>query len=94
LLRKKNRVKQEVLLDYYKLPAYIKGEGGNQIFKKLEVISREQIKSITPLGHEIACDDGQETPKGSVLGDTSLYWPSPYGLTSIDFFARDQTLKI
>ena len=29
LMRKKNRVKQEILLDFYKLPAYIQGEGGD-----------------------------------------------------------------
>ena len=46
---------------------------------------------MTPVGHEIACDDGidSQLDKKSTLGDTSLYWPSSYGLTSLDFFARD-----
>lgn len=60
-MRKKAKVKQEVLLDHYKLPGYIEGEGGSAIFKKFEIMSREQIKSITSLGHEIACDDGPDS---------------------------------
>ena len=40
-MRKKARVKQEVLLDHFKLPGYIQGEGGSAIFKKIEVMSRE-----------------------------------------------------
>ena len=41
LIRKKDRVKQEVLYDHYKLPGFIKGEGGDQIFKKINVMSRD-----------------------------------------------------
>ena len=35
LMRKKAKIKQEPLLDFYKLPAFIRGEGGEQIFKLL-----------------------------------------------------------
>ena len=93
LVRKSEKVKMENLLHHYKLPSWLMNEGGDQIFKKMEVMSREQIKSMTSLGHDIANDEGPENSesRGSVLGDTSLYWPSPYGLTSIDFYARDQS---
>jgi len=93
-IRKNQKVKQEVLLHHYKLPGFILGEGGDRIFKNMSVMSREQAKSITQVGHELTGEDENEEPSSSVLGDMSLYWPSPYGLTSIDFFSRDPSLKI
>ena len=96
LIRKKEKVKQETLLHHYKLPGFIKGEGGDKIFKAMQHISRSEIKNLNKVGQELACDDGfdDNNSKGSVLGDICLYWPSQYGLTSIDFFARDWSLQI
>mmetsp|Transcript_9387 Transcript_9387/g.12782 ORF Transcript_9387/g.12782 Transcript_9387/m.12782 type:complete len:187 (+) Transcript_9387:1488-2048(+) len=96
LLRKKEKVKQENLLHHYKLPGFIMGAGGNQIFNNMTVMSRAQAKSITPVAHELTQEDEQDEQQknSSVLGDMCLYWPSPYGLTSIDFFARDPSVNI
>ena len=59
-------------------------------------MSRKEYKSMNATGHEIQFEDSIASTerKASILGDMSLYWPSPYGLTSIDFYAKDQSLKI
>ena len=44
-IRKKLKVKQEILFEHYKLPGWIKGKGGDMIFKNFEVRSRKEIKS-------------------------------------------------
>ena len=91
MIRKKEKVKQEVLLHHYKLPSWLSGDGGDQIFKKMEIMSRKEYKSMNSTGHEIAYGEtiASTERKSSILGDMSLYWPSPYGLTSIDFYSKD-----
>ena len=41
LIRKKEKSKMNVLVEYYKLPNYIKGSGGEMIFGNLAIKSRK-----------------------------------------------------
>jgi len=92
---RKSKLKLETLRYDYKLPSYIMSSGGNSIISNLMVMSRAQAKEVTKtVSHELTQDDEQENEAQTALGDMSLYWPSPYGLTSIDFFARDPSLNI
>ena len=93
--------KQDFLNVNYKLPDYIKGAGGDFIFKQLSVKSRKEIAELQAMGHEIRKSIQEQNVEGSqlsqktMLGDMSLYWPCPYGSgwTCVDFFPRDPNMK-
>ena len=46
MIRKKEKSKLNVLLEYYKLPNYVKGPGGEMIFGKLEIKSRKEFVDL------------------------------------------------
>lgn len=97
-IRKKLKVKQEVLFEHYKLPGWIKGSGGKMIFKKLQVKKREDIKSMMSVGHDLESEseyEGQPKDKQdkSGLSDMCLYWQSPYGLTVVDHLVKDPSFE-
>ena len=46
MIRKKEKSKLNVLLEYYKLPNYLKGSGGDMIFSKIAVKSRKEMEEL------------------------------------------------
>ena len=43
MLPKKTKTRQEPLLEHYKLPKFLKGIGGDEIFRNMEAKSRKEI---------------------------------------------------
>ena len=102
MIRKKEKSKLNILIEHFKLPNYLKGIGGDLIFKQLAVKSRKEIANLQSISHEISStghgndkEFAQLSPETS-LGDMSLYWPCPYGSgwTSVDFLSREPNVKI
>jgi hypothetical protein len=56
-IRKKSKVKQEVLFEHYKLPGWLKGEGGKMILSKLQVMSRTEVRSMMSVGHDLESEN-------------------------------------
>jgi hypothetical protein len=95
-IRKKMKVKQEVLFEHYKLPGWLKASGGHMIFKKLQIMSRAEIKGLMSVGHDIDTESEdlqRPKPDKSGLSDMCLYWPSAYGLTVVDHLPKDPSFE-
>ena len=43
MLPKKTKTRQDPLLEHYKLPKFLKGIGGDEIFRNMEAKSRKEI---------------------------------------------------
>ena len=95
MLPKKQKTRQEPLLEHFKLPKFLKGIGGDEIFRNMEVKSRKEIQLMQSIGHSISPGD-IDLKIPNALGDSSLFWKSKYGngWTSVDFFPRNPKVKI
>ena len=66
-------------------------------------MSRKVVRDQTSLGHEIIGDTarsdartnapGTVSAKSQIIDDYCLYWKGPYGITSVDFFGREQFIE-
>jgi len=65
------------------------------IFKKLQVMSRAEIRNLMSVGHDIETDseNNLQKPDKSGLSDMCLYWPSAYGFTVVDHLPKDPTFE-
>ena len=92
--------KQDLSLEHSLLPNYLKSIGGDQIFKMMQIMSRDAVRKMTSIGHEIIGDTsrselqenapGTVSAKSTMLDDYCLYWNGAHGTTSVDFFDKQR----